>query len=302
MKKNYLCLLIFTLCFVLSASMEADKTKHKKNPEEITPITKKVATSDLPLNKVKEFEIITKTFPLNYIAPQVLSEKLKLSFSSITVLCDNDTNSLVVNAFTNQFNDITSFIAMSDSKLETVQMKVFILEISGNYEQGLISSTTDLKTILLTKSEFSKLYNLDINGEAKKIYESANFITPYGSTATISFKSDYSKDYSAELSINLTPVNISTQSAQIGVSIALNAYWQGASTNTKTTAMVQLQRPAQNSILFNDVITKETRELAFSLPFMASINEVGQVFNKESVLNASSRIALIIQLWEIDNE
>jgi len=300
MKKICLCLLVFTLCFALLVSIEA-KTKHKEKSKEITPITKKVVTSDLPLNKVKELEIITKTFPLNYITPQVMAEKLKLSFSSITVLCDNDTNSLAVSAFTDQFNDITSFIAMSDLKVETVQMKVFILEMNGNYEQSLISST-DLKTILLTKSEFSKLYKLDINGGAKKIYESANFITPYGLTTTISFKSDYSKEHFAELSINLTPVIISTQSAQVSASVTLNAYWQGASTNTKTVSIVQLQKPVQNSILLNDVVTKETRELAFSLPFMASINEVGQVFERESVLNTGSRIALIIQLWEMDNE
>jgi len=136
----------------------------------------------------------------------------------------------------------------------------------------------------------------------RKIYESGSFITPYNSTTTISFKTNSSSEYSGEFDINLNPVIISTQSTQLGVGITLNAYGHGVSTNTTTVSMVQLQKPILSLVLIRDVISKETREFAFSVPFMSSISEIGQIFDKESVLSADSKIALIIQLWENDNE
>ena len=139
MKEKCLILFIFILCFVFATSIEA-KTGHKKKSKKVVSITHNVETPIAALNNVKEYEIITKTFPLNYIEPQVMADKLKIAFSSITVLCDDDTNSLSVSVSSNSLKDIANFIAKSDIKEETIGIKIIFLELNENYTQNIITS------------------------------------------------------------------------------------------------------------------------------------------------------------------
>lgn len=301
MKKLLLLLLISVFCFSLAFCVQTSKNHKNKLIKSTNLLTNNNSSAILANENEKKYEFITKTFPLNFIEPQIMAEKIKLYFSSVTVICDSDTNSLSVSAYSINFSSISNMITLDDVKEEVVDVKITLLELSNNYVLNE-STTSDYPYVFLSKQELSNIFKLDLNGKAKKIYESGNFTAPYNSTTTIVFKTNYSAKNSGLLEINLLPVTISTQNAQLNTSVNLSIYSQDTSTVSQTNAIIEFDKNKQYSVLVNNVITTNARNIAYLLPFMSDIIEVGQLFNKDSVLEQNSNVVLIIQMFGNNNE
>ena len=300
MKNICFFVFVFFFCVFITSLSDAKKNNHANTIKKNTRIGNKIISSVKSVNNEKVFETITKTFPLNYIEPEIIAQKLTVSFSSITVITDLDTNSLIVTAESNRFVDIANFIAISDLKTETINVKISLLEL--NESCSLSDNTNTNATVILNKEELFNISKWNINGDAIKIFDSGNFILHYNSTTTINFKTNYSDKQSGSLEISINPVILSTQSAQIITVVTLNAYSLDISTTSKVESVVKYLRHSQNSILLKDVIERKIRELCYMYPFMSTINEVGQLFDKERVLSNKSKILLLIQLQETNNE